>query len=64
MTMVVKIGDIIYNIPLKVQVYSQYSEGAESMNFYNKKSRKIMSSIIIIILVLAMVIPTLAYLIQ
>lgn len=34
------------------------------MNFYNKKSRKIMSSIIIIILVLAMVVPTLAYLIQ
>ncbi len=34
------------------------------MNFYNKKSRKIMSSIIIIILVLAMIVPTLAYLIQ
>ncbi len=34
------------------------------MNFYNKKSRKIMSSIIIIILVLAMVVPTLAYLVQ
>ncbi len=64
MTMVVKIGDIIYNIPLKVQVNSRYLEGAESMNFYNKKSRKIMSSIIIIILVLAMIVPTLAYLIQ
>lgn len=34
------------------------------MNFYNKKSRKIMSSIIIIILVLAMIVPTLVYLIQ
>ena len=34
------------------------------MNFYNKKSRKIMSSIIIIILVLAMIVPTLAYLIH
>lgn len=34
------------------------------MNFYNKKSRKVMSSIIIIILVLAMVVPTLAYLLN
>ena len=34
------------------------------MNFYNKKSRKIMSSIIIIILVLAMIVPTLIYLVQ
>lgn len=34
------------------------------MNFYNKKSRKIMSSIIIIILVLAMIVPTVAYLVQ
>ena len=34
------------------------------MNFYNKKSRKIMSSIIIILLVLAMVVPTIAYMIQ
>ncbi len=29
------------------------------MNFHNKKTRKILSSIIIVILVLAMVIPTL-----
>lgn len=29
------------------------------MNFHNKKSQKIISSVIIIILVLAMVIPTL-----
>lgn len=64
MTMVVKIGDIIYNIPLKVQINKQYPEGVRFMNFYNKKSRKIMSSIIIIILVLAMVVPTLAYLVQ
>ena len=34
------------------------------MNFFNKKSRKIMSSIIILILVLAMIVPTLVYLIQ
>lgn len=34
------------------------------MNFFNKKSRKLMSGIIIIILVLAMIVPTLAYLIQ
>lgn len=29
------------------------------MNFHNKRTRKILSSIIIVILVLAMVIPTL-----
>ena len=34
------------------------------MNFFNKKSRKIMSGIIILILVLAMIVPTLVYLIQ
>ncbi len=34
------------------------------MNFYNKRSRKIMSGIIIFILVLAMVVPTLVYLLQ
>ncbi len=34
------------------------------MNLYNKKSRKIMSSIIIILLVLAMIVPTLSYLLQ
>ncbi len=34
------------------------------MNFYNKKSRKIMSAIIIIILVIAMIVPTLVYLLQ
>lgn len=31
------------------------------MNFYNKKTRKIVSAIIILILILAMVIPTLVY---
>lgn len=31
-------------------------------NFYNKKSKKVISSIIIILLVFAMIIPTLAYL--
>ena len=31
------------------------------MNFYSKKSKKIMSTIIIVIVVLAMVIPVLAY---
>ncbi len=30
-------------------------------NLYNKKSRKIISSIIIVILVLAMIVPTLLY---
>lgn len=31
------------------------------MNFYSKKTRKIVSAIIILILILAMVIPTLVY---
>lgn len=31
------------------------------MNFYDKKSRKIISTIIIVILVIAMVVPMLAY---
>lgn len=31
------------------------------MNWYSKKSRKIISSIIIVVLVFAMVIPLLAY---
>lgn len=31
------------------------------MNFYDKKSRKIISTIIIVILVVAMVVPMLAY---
>lgn len=31
------------------------------MNFYNKKTKKIISAVIILILVLAMVIPTLVY---
>ena len=31
------------------------------MNFYNKKTRKVVSAIIILILILAMVIPTLVY---
>jgi len=35
---------------------------AKSMfNFYSKKSRKVMSTIIIIALILALIIPTLAY---
>lgn len=33
-------------------------------NFYNKKSRKIISSVIIVILVIAMIIPTLASLVM
>jgi len=35
------------------------SKGEEMFNFHNKKTQKIISSIIIVILVLAMVIPTL-----
>jgi len=31
------------------------------LNFFNKKNRNVISTIIIIIIVLAMVIPTLAY---
>jgi hypothetical protein len=31
------------------------------MNWYSKKSRKIISTVIIVVLVLAMVIPMLAY---
>ena len=59
-TTVVKIGDIIYNSPLDINRWQE----VYPMNFYNKKSKKIMSSIIIIILVLAMIVPTVAYLIQ
>lgn len=33
------------------------------MNFHNKKTKRIVSAIIVIVIVLAMVIPTLAYLI-
>lgn len=33
------------------------------INFHNKKTKRIVSSVIIVILVLAMVIPTLAYLV-
>ena len=31
------------------------------MNFYDKKSRKVISTLIIVILVIAMVVPMLAY---
>ena len=31
------------------------------MNFYDKKSRKVISTIIIVILVIAMVVPMLSY---
>ena len=31
------------------------------MNFYDKKSRKVISTIIIVLLVVAMVVPMLAY---
>jgi hypothetical protein len=31
------------------------------MNFYDKKSRKVISTVIIVILVIAMVVPMLAY---
>ncbi len=33
------------------------------MNFHNKKTKRIVSAVIVIVIVLAMVIPTLAYLI-
>ncbi len=33
------------------------------MNFHNKKTKRIVSAIIVILIVLAMIIPTLAYLI-
>lgn len=33
------------------------------MNFHNKKTKRVVSAIIVILIVLAMVIPTLAYLI-
>lgn len=33
------------------------------MNFHNKKTKRIVSAVIVILIVLAMVIPTLAYLI-
>lgn len=33
------------------------------INFHNKKTKRVVSSIIIVLLVLAMVIPTLAYLV-
>ena len=33
------------------------------MNFHNKKTKRIVSAIIVILIVLAMVIPTLAYLV-
>lgn len=33
------------------------------MNFHNKKTKRIVSAIIVIVIVLAMVIPTLAYLV-
>lgn len=33
------------------------------MNFHNKKTKRVVSAIIVIVIVLAMVIPTLAYLI-
>ena len=32
-------------------------------NFHNKKTKRVVSSVIIVLLVLAMVIPTLAYLV-
>lgn len=33
------------------------------MNFHNKKTKRIVSAVIVILIVLAMIIPTLAYLI-
>lgn len=33
------------------------------MNFHNKKTKRIISAVIVILIVLAMVIPTLAYLV-
>lgn len=33
------------------------------MNFHNKKTKRIVSAVVVILIVLAMIIPTLAYLI-
>ncbi|GFH96260.1 hypothetical protein IMSAGC003_02815 [Lachnospiraceae bacterium] len=33
------------------------------MNFHNKKTKRIISAVIVLLIVLAMIIPTLAYLI-
>lgn len=33
------------------------------MNFHNKKTKRIISGVIVVLIVLAMIIPTLAYLI-
>ncbi len=33
------------------------------MNFHNKKTKRVISAVIVLLIVLAMVIPTLAYLI-
>lgn len=57
-TIVVKSGEIIYNIPLII-----IRVGGNMFNFHNKKTKQTISAVIIIILVLAMVIPTLVYLI-
>ena len=37
------------------------AEMEEKMNFYDKKTRKVISTVIIVIIILAMVIPILSY---
>jgi hypothetical protein len=37
------------------------AEMEEKMNFYDKKTRKIISTVIIVVIILAMVIPILSY---
>lgn len=58
-TMVVKSGEIIYNIPL---IICKVVSGM--FNFNNKKTKQTVSAIIILILVIAMIVPTLVYLIS
>ena len=58
-TMVVNSGDIIYNY-----LTDDYDEERTMMNFHNKKTKQIVSAVIIAILVLAMVVPTLMYLVS
>ena len=59
MTMVVNSGDIIYNY-----LTDDSDEEKPMMNFHNKKTKQIVSAVIIAILVLAMVVPTLMYLVS
>ena len=70
-----KIGNFIYNILSINRVIARQKsmpgnrvcctqKGGKSMfNMYNKKTRRIVSSVIIAILIIAMIVPTLSYLI-